>query len=735
MRYWVYKNEKIIGPVARSELSGLGGGALVCGEGISGYEDGDWKSLEDIPELAEFRAAAVMPSSALSLHDEELLIESAALGYPEEASPGRLFDSFISGVPAPRSVDPAPSSEFYFQVNDLLGRMRDLEQRQRELLDQLEHRLELPAPVPAPGIPGRIKEPKRFEGVPPPVQPAPAAEPPPAVVHETAFETEGGERPNEALAAAEALGGILGNLSGIVPEVVPEAAAEPPAAPIKSRRWSVAADSWPVAKPETEPAKKTLLKLAPPKKFSVIGEPGKDDSLAGAESYPASPAEGGGLPAASMAPSLHPPENTELVAAEVAVPEPEEIVDVVSPGHQEALSEPLQPMEPLSEPIKPAPAPVSLELPKIAAAPVPPMVEASPPPLSEPIPSPQSIPLPLPTPIAAPVAHSRMEPVPTPNLGDLVKARPPGSSSQPGALPPASAPASVPPMTMRFAVGAAPGAEAGAKINQTTATEEVISRLAKHSDESKSQPPKPKRRPTKTFAIAIGSAVLILVVLFFFFFRNTKEIKLLFDMGEPQAPLAAGAEEEALPVLEKPKIAQAPAAEPAATAQAQVPAEAPVPPAAQPLVEDPTPLAIETVRNYVLSGGRGTIAENLQSSFAGSTGEPIKDKWNAGALDATTFMVQYTVLPQGNQGAAEPITYIFVVDIQNKTVKGNNPTAKKLMQDSAAPKPKARRVLPRKTMPAAKKEPRAAGTLIPETAGTLEPPAEEAAESTGDVIE
>ena len=61
MRYWVYKDSQILGPLAKEDL-GLAGGVrpetLVCAEDSAGRMDADWRCAEEIEELSGLCAAA-----------------------------------------------------------------------------------------------------------------------------------------------------------------------------------------------------------------------------------------------------------------------------------------------------------------------------------------------------------------------------------------------------------------------------------------------------------------------------------------------------------------------------------------------------------------------------------------------------------------------------------------------------------------------------------------------------
>src|SRR5438105_1408958 len=56
MRYWVYKDSRIMGPMSSQELAHVEGGGpdlLLCPEGAEGSRESDWKTAGEIPELAD----------------------------------------------------------------------------------------------------------------------------------------------------------------------------------------------------------------------------------------------------------------------------------------------------------------------------------------------------------------------------------------------------------------------------------------------------------------------------------------------------------------------------------------------------------------------------------------------------------------------------------------------------------------------------------------------------------
>src|SRR6185436_6219435 len=55
MRYWVYKDSRIMGPLTTEELSHVEGASselLLCPEGADGGRESDWRTAGEIPELA-----------------------------------------------------------------------------------------------------------------------------------------------------------------------------------------------------------------------------------------------------------------------------------------------------------------------------------------------------------------------------------------------------------------------------------------------------------------------------------------------------------------------------------------------------------------------------------------------------------------------------------------------------------------------------------------------------------
>ena len=212
-------------------------------------------------------------------------------------------------------------------------------------------------------------------------------------------------------------------------------------------------------------------------------------------------------------------------------------------------------------------------------------------------------------------------------------------------------------------------------------------------------------------------------VLGWLFLRNPEEVKTAVEM-EPQRMGVETAQPET------------PAPQP--MYQVQPPPEPAAPQAPEP-VFDPSAAAIELVKGYPLDGDKGTIGQWLQFSYM--SGQGTTERWDAGAVEETTFMVSYTVQPKGR----EAITYLFEADVTRGTVLGKNPLARELLaggppkpKASAQPAPARRRARAAKPKAREPQEPQAPKELplLPLPSDTeLLPPSEEAGSFNSDTIQ
>ncbi|MDE2491180.1 MAG: DUF4339 domain-containing protein, partial [Elusimicrobia bacterium] len=208
MKYWVYKDARILGPYEREDLSGLPGvdaATLVCAGESASPGEGDWRPAGDVAELSGLSASRGLswspeePPSTFGLLDK-LQIDAAGLvgddDFPgaaealfQDADLRRSFDDLLSPRP---SVDESALkrardqiSELTVQLEMLYKRVAELESSQTHLVHRLAEKELLlrrqPPPPPPPTLEALLGE------APPPAAPAPSpAEPsvPPAPAFE-----------------------------------------------------------------------------------------------------------------------------------------------------------------------------------------------------------------------------------------------------------------------------------------------------------------------------------------------------------------------------------------------------------------------------------------------------------------------------------------------------------------------------------------------------------------------
>lgn len=674
MRYFVYKDAKIVGPLSPDDLAGWGGverDALVCSEDLSGRRDDDWRAAGDVPELSDkLRASSLSTAVAeepLPGTESGLLerLELETMGVSREGG-----DDWIAGflddaefrtrwgfvIPKPDDESPQRLSAAQNRITELEGQLRafqqrvkDLEEQQRDLLSRLRGNAQT----------GRLEE----APPPPPAAPAPTVpEPPPASV----FEPPMPELPSIGLRRAEPAR----------PEAPPPPAdGSPPSQPPSGS--SLAAGAPPPEfqkrafkfKPPKAPAeapKSALPKLGAAKSFRVIKKEEPAAAVPGTPVYEwnVSSSPQAGLPEAKKAAPLAPPPT--------------------QPG-------PL-PLNPPT-PVPPPPVTMQFAAPAAAASPPPSFPSLQPPPVPGLTPlTPESAP---PTPAFAGPPLASAGPVFTPSRSNMEP------------ISPATAPA-----------------------------EDVLKRLAK--PEALKTVDKPKPKASKIFYVAGAALVLVLVASFAFFLRNPKDLKTMISMGADHKPLGVADDDGKAQVFKPraPEPQTPPAAQqPAPQTPAPTPTASPAP--APPAPVDQSPAAIELVKGYPLDGDRGTIGQWLTYSYTANPGSDNTEEWHAGAQGAAIYTVEYRVKP-GPRSAIQPIVYVFEADLERKLVKGMNPQAHELMRGpKAAPAPKKKpRPAPRRR-PAAQREPAPPKEvpLMPLPSDTeLLPPAEGDAQFKADTV-
>lgn len=110
--------------------------------------------------------------------------------------------------------------------------------------------------------------------------------------------------------------------------------------------------------------------------------------------------------------------------------------------------------------------------------------------------------------------------------------------------------------------------------------------------------------------------------------------------------------------------------------------------------------AEDIVKNYKLSGGRGTISSWFANSFLSGSATTSGDEWSATQLHENIYVVQYRLA----RSRQDPLTYQFEVDIEkDEIIRGINNNAIDLLETSA--KQTARAVPARKTFEGEEKQP------------------------------
>ncbi|MBI4056517.1 MAG: hypothetical protein HY399_03110 [Elusimicrobia bacterium] len=109
MKYWVCLQGHILGPYFPHELksmAGFGAETLVCPEGASGAQEGDWRTAEAFQDLAVLFLVSVGAESVLSSESQTLEMASPWIESPEVPSPDTAsFSEETSPEPIKESVD------------------------------------------------------------------------------------------------------------------------------------------------------------------------------------------------------------------------------------------------------------------------------------------------------------------------------------------------------------------------------------------------------------------------------------------------------------------------------------------------------------------------------------------------------------------------------------------------------------------------------------------------------
>lgn len=698
MKYWVYKESRILGPFDKEGVSGLPGldsGTLVCEGDPSG---GAWLPAGEIKDLGGFAASAIggdlgeFPST-IGLLDQLQIDASGLIGDDDfsgslaedlfqDASFRKGFGDVLSEGGSSDNADAVrarqKAAELTIQLETMYKRIAELETSQADLMRRLGEK-ERELLQQETGIPADAGPAKTFLSPAPPPKAAPSASIPstapltstpgvppglePAPAPSDWSETKGAGTPLPAIFDAPPPSKlVVPGVPGMppAPDLPAMPSFAPPAALPPAPAFALPSEAS-VAPAAELPAPKTQS-FGKPKSFKIVPTVKSFKVLGAADVAPVD---------ANPAPVFSEP--TPAPAPAAAVPPPPVIAPPVIPP-------------PIIAPVQLAPAPVPAPIPAPLPEPVTPNPFAAP----EPI-------IATPTPVAPPPnTLSRSQPQPVPDLGATVQA---SSNDLAG-----SADANLPPATLARGRGAAEApADAG-----------VAARFAKPEPAPATAAPKPPRS-NKKFLIGGGILVILLAVVGVIFMRQPKDdLKQMTTLDDGKAPIGLGADDTATaPPMVKPKQAE-PEAAPAPVA----------PPPPGPSAEHQA--AIAAVKDFPLDGGRGTVGRWLQYSYTASPGAGTEE-WNASTTGENNVLVEYRMVPgaSGGKGAL----YLFEVNAIG-LVMGKNLEAREMLAGG----PPAEPVKPKKAKGPAKKavkrrpvveEPKEVPLLPLPDSGELRPPAED----------
>jgi hypothetical protein len=261
------------------------------------------------------------------------------------------------------------------------------------------------------------------------------------------------------------------------------------------------------------------------------------------------------------------------------------------------------------------------------------------------------------------------------------------TAAQAAAPQPAPAPAAVPAAQMSPASTSAPSGKPGPEAPEDMDKTQRISLPTPKGKPAVKADDKPRKKGGRT-------AFLVILVLFgsmaagglgYFFLGegvSFSEFSML-SLGQKKKPVPLSSQLDKAPEGEEAAPAQA-----AATAAQPVPAQQAAP-APQPANEN-IKKALDIVKNYKLSGGRGNIATWFANSFLSNTGG-ANEEWTATPLHGDILVVQYRLL----RPRQDPLIYQFEVDAAKQDiVRGINNNAIDLLDFS--PKGKTASAAPAK---------------------------------------
>ncbi|MBI5200933.1 MAG: hypothetical protein HY925_05050 [Elusimicrobia bacterium] len=219
-----------------------------------------------------------------------------------------------------------------------------------------------------------------------------------------------------------------------------------------------------------------------------------------------------------------------------------------------------------------------------------------------------------------------------------------------------------------------------------------------------------RRRQSKKFLIGLGVAFTGLMATGVFFLRDPKAVVQLFTMS-PNKKRNAGVDPDEVAGPAPTSLGQV---KPVGAGTSPFPSKAPAP--------NPEPVAPPPQEP---ARGRDYVADNMVAAIDFAKQQPAakgkklgawltttlvkpgdEEEWSAGAVESNVYLVSYRYFKGGRAAKQEPVTYLFEVDLDKKTIKSRNPLAKELLAGVAkAPIPGKAAKKVKKSRPAASEAP------------------------------
>jgi hypothetical protein len=774
VKYWVYKDSRILGPFDKDAVAGLPGldaATLVSAGDPASTAEGGWRPAAEVAELGSLALGSRRSwtggepefPTAHGLLDHLQLDAAGLIGdddFPglagelfQDADMRRNFGELLTPREPVGEAELITArtrvSELTAQLEMLYKRVTELESSQTNLVHRLAEkeillRTQTPPPAapapflaaaPAPVAPPVVSPPGPVAAVPPPLASAPTEWPTIAPLGDApAFPTFGApgtapiKPPPVILPPEPPMESFVAPAPPVVPPTPPVEAFAPLQAPppVPAPLSAPTPVPPPVATSEAAPAPKRSLKSAFERKTLKIVPTVKAFRVVGEDEAAPAAAQAPSMPEAAPVPA------PALEAAPAAVP-----FDWNAAAPAPQVPAPAVPQAPPSSPAlfaAPEPAPISIQ--PVASDPLPSLA----PPRKEDGPATSFTPEALAAAGITPMQTPAPPPPATLTFGGMSQ---PDAAPAPVATPhtPETSPfsdAALPPSTARFSP-AVPASPDSAPLSPST--QEVLARLAKPAELPPTAAPRPARS-NKPFLIGGALVVVVLIAVLALFLRHPKELKQMTDLDDGRSRVGAEAVDDTtrLPLVKPKQLPQAAPAPAAPVAPAPAPAEAP-----QAASQAKLDAAVAMVKEFPLDGTRGTVGQWLQYSYT-ATPDAGQEAWSASETAEKTYLVEYRFTP--TRHGAPDAHYLFEADMDRGFVLGKNLDARNMLAGAPPPDAESAPAKPKtKKKPARAKAPKRSAPRVRETEqpkdvpllplpneGELRPPSEDDGAFSSDTV-